>query len=249
MKFLFNAALFISAFFYSMPAAGDTIQSAETKFDTFLKALPSTHPDSLQSAVCHLLADADPDSYRRIYSLASETFFKAGSPYRDEDCYRWFLQDAVSSDNLSETDRARARYRLEMIMKNRPGSKAPDFAFLDRQGVNRRLYDFCGDSELLLLFYDPDCDHCSDTIEKLRAIDNPGWTILAIDTEEDLDLWKRSVTSLPDNWIAGFSTDPIQEEDTYIFQEMPSIYLLNRDGTIILKDTTVENACKTVRQR
>ena len=42
----------------------------------------------------------------------------------------------------------------------------------------------------------------------------------------------------------GFATDPIQEDETYYILSMPTIYLLDKNKTVLLKDTTLDKVYK-----
>lgn len=70
--------------------------------------------------------------------------------------------------------------------------------------------------------------------------------VIAIDAEEDQDLWDSTKHSLPEKWIVGFSTDPIQDDETYVLQMTPTIFLLDGNHKILLKDATVEQLLDSI---
>lgn len=127
-------------------------------------------------------------------------------------------------------------------MKNLPGSLAHDFQFVTKEGACETLHHLETNGEILLMFYDPDCDHCTQTIDTLIKSPLPGdITVIAIDIMEDRDLWEKTKGEMPGNWITGFALDPILDDETYILDEMPALYLLDRNKKIILKDATLSD--------
>lgn len=142
---------------------------------------------------------------------------------------------------LKEAELERDRFLKEMEMKNRPGTKAADFAFVSRDGKSYTLHSRPETLKTILIFYNPDCHDCHEAMERIdRATLSDRFRILAIDAEEDREMWEKTKDSLPAGWTVGFSTDPIQEEDIYILPDTPTIYILDRDNTVILKETDVD---------
>ena len=153
-----------------------------------------------------------------------------------------FLNHIASKGNLDEAERGRAAFWLVMAMKNRQGTTATDFIMETREGKERSLLETLKDGDNIVLFYDPDCNHCAEVIQYLR--DTPAFSevnVVAIDSEEDRYLWDATKYQLPENWTVGYALDPIQETELYDFPEMPTIYLLDKDGTILLKEASIEN--------
>ena len=70
--------------------------------------------------------------------------------------------------------------------------------------------------------------------------------IVAIDSEEDRELWDNTKDTLPDSWTVGFAIDPVQDDEIYVFEEMPTIFLLDKDKKIILKDATIQEIKNTI---
>lgn len=150
---------------------------------------------------------------------------------------------SVSSNNpIDEAEMLRSQYRQMMKQKNRVGTKAADFRFVTRDGKEKSLHNIISERDMVVVFYDPDCDDCHaaiDSISKGNLAER--FDIVAIDSEEDRDRWEETAHTLPQNWTVGFATDPIQEEETYYIMTMPTIYLLDKNKTVLLKDTTIED--------
>ncbi len=158
----------------------------------------------------------------------------------NEEKYCEVLRKAIDSPLVDEGEKIRAGYRLSIAAKNRPGSPASDFSFETRDGKVKTLYHLNDNLPVLLLFYDPDCYHCLQTIDALKESDITSVAdVVAIYAEEDREIWEDSNLLLPENWTEGFALDPIQEDETYVFLTSPVIYLLTPDKTVLLKDTTL----------
>ncbi len=89
------------------------------------------------------------------------------SPFRNDAVYAHFLTVFIASCS-DEALSGRARYMLDMISRNRPGTVAADFGFVDRNGRAGTLHSL--DARLILLvFNDPGCDKCWEMMPSLLA--------------------------------------------------------------------------------
>lgn len=125
---------------------------------------------------------------------------------------------------------------------------ATDFNFIDSAGRRNTLYGSGdGKRQRILIFYDPECDHCHDAINALKddaTINNKLRTgeisIIAVYADGDAEVWKNAKNSLPAEWINAVSPEnEIEEQELYILRHMPTIYLLAPDNKVLLKDPTV----------
>ena len=105
------------------------------------------------------------------------------------------------------------------------------------------LYDI--KSELTLLFFsNPGCAACKEIIDVLNndsvisgLIAEGTMSVLNIYIDEDLDAWRSYMSIYPENWYNGFDPDlVIRGEELYNVRAIPSLYLLDRDKTVIMKD-------------
>ena len=180
----------------------------------------------------------DPGAYDMITSTAARYLNEPNLPLFSEEFYVHFLRAMIDGNVLSDSEKDRPRYQLEVAMKNRPGSRAADFRFRSRDGKEWCLSDFCREHDMtLLLFYDPDCENCKSVIERLADTRMPeGTGILAVYAEGDAEEWERSKDLLPAGWTVGYAVDDILGEELYVLPAMPTIYLIERDGTVAVKD-------------
>jgi len=186
-------------------------------------------------------ASVDSISFRTLFDNAEHYFGDFGSFLHNDSFYIPFLEEALRYPIFNDSEKERLNFILEMSGKNRPGIKAADFRFVKRDGCETSLHNLSSAGMMLLIFYDPDCNHCMEMFDQIRTSAFPvSLQIVAIDAENDHFLWDSTKNNLPKEWTVGFATEPIQDEDTYILQSSPTIYLLDSDKYVILKDATLQ---------
>lgn len=179
-------------------------------------------------------------------SIAYRYWGSIESPYRDEDRYIVFLDSLLAMDTLPESLRERAGFRRRIAMLNRPGTTAGDFRYLERHGGEYQLHNL--QSPLtLLVFYDPECPHCNDILHSIssseiinRAIDEKKLTVIAVYAEGKRDVWDKTCTDMPDNWLVGYDLTGILDQEIYDLPAMPTPYLLDSEKHVILKDPEIK---------
>ena len=61
--------------------------------------------------------------------------------------------------------------------------------------------------------------------------------VLNIYIDEDLEAWRSYMPIYPENWYNGFDPDlVIRGEELYSVRAIPSLYLLDKEKRVILKD-------------
>ena len=168
------------------------------------------------------------------------------SPVRNEDKYIIFLTTLLKNDSIPSLVRERETERLGIASLNRPGSVASEFIFLDRHGKSQSLHSLSCDN-LLLVFYDPECTHCADILNTLAedqivnsAINDGSLTVVAVYAEGKEDVWSVTKDELPANWIVAYDLSNIIDNTLYDLPAMPTLYLLDTDKRVLLKDPDVD---------
>ena len=66
-------------------------------------------------------------------------------------------------------------------------------------------------------------------------------TILAIYVDQDYELWQREASKLPESWsVAIERKGEINDKQLYILEASPTLYLLDKDKRVLLKDAMYE---------
>ena len=233
-------------------------QKLEEDFTKFLSRTCSATDDSCRVAVNVLLnkAERKKRTYRIVNRLAEKYLYDESSPYYNESLYLVFLQRLICSSKLSEAEKIRPRYQLEMMQKNEVHQKAADFAFITREGREGMLSALNVNCHLLLFFFNPDCVRCQNLEKSLkedelvnRLIFHDSLSVLAVDLENDTVLWKALKDELPQNWNVALSHTDIGGEDLYDIRRTPAIFLLDSEKRVLLKNTSLDNVLTALRKR
>lgn len=242
---------------------GDTLRShdrdfLELNFSNFVYLLPYASPASAEKAVALLMgkAEIDKGAFLLLAELAEKYLSEPNSPMRNEDLFIYFLNCQTAATVLDDTEKMRARSLLRMALKNRPGMRAADFEYTGRDGRRHTLYGTKSSERMLLVFYDPECEHCAEITASLAAngvldeLQGEGrMTVLAIDTESNREVWERTKDKMPQQWIVGHDAKgSVNGSGLYCLPAMPVLYLLDADKTVILKDATPEAAEVKLRE-
>ena len=78
---------------------------------------------------------------------------------------------------------------------------------------------------------------------------SPDKQIIAIDAENDRDAWTRTKDTLPAEWTVGFATTPILDNELYSLPGSPTLYILDSEGTVIMKDPAPDQAFAYMKQQ
>lgn len=246
-----RAAFIIEHFWDEMDFA-DTSRSMndafmESHFSTFASVFPHAGEDARRRAVGRLMgaAQTDAEAYFKLAGIAEKYLYESDSPVMSEENYILFLESIVSSPLAGDYRALRYRFQLEAARKNRPGMTAADFAYVTRDGRSRMLRLTPVKGSLLLIFYDPECEHCKEVMESLRndrtiasAVAGGRLSVLALYADDNRALWERTADSLPSEWSVGYVTSDIIETQRYVLRSMPTLYLLDADKRVILKEAS-----------
>lgn len=244
-----DRAAYLTAHFWDAMDFADTTLTAdrafmEQNFANFASVFPALTPQALKTAVSTLMAKAAASTaaYRTITDIAEKYLYDPNSPMLNEEHYIPFLEETAGNPLLSEAERSKQAFNLRCALKNRQGTVAADFSYTDRQGRHRTLHTTEAET-LMLIFYDPDCGHCTEIMDKMKgdtalrdAITSGSVKVLAIYSDGDRPLWERTKGGLPAEWTVGFDTSGILEHGTYILRAMPTVYILDREKRVIAKD-------------
>lgn len=211
----------------------------EQTFANFLAILSVAQDDVAQKAVSKLLDKVSSrEAARELISYVVDKYLdEPGSPMRNEDQLMMFLRHTAADESLPSVVREVAAIRLSHAEKNRPGTVPADFHILTSDGQRTTLHKCLNGMQTIVMFYDPDCEHCMDIKKRLAEVNlHEGMQVVAIDVVGDKAAWEANNASMPSGWIVGFALDPIEEEETYVFREMPTFYVIGSDGKISMKD-------------
>ena len=185
--------------------------------------------------------------------VAENVLHDPNSPMRNDELYIPILEVLVESPLYDEYDRIVPIYDLELARQNRIGNVANDIVYTLANGKTGRLHSIDSDY-VILMFSNPGCPMCREIIEEITSsplinemMENDLVEVLAIYPDEDLVAWRDHVGDIPRSWINGYDAGMrITEARSYNLQAIPSLYLLDSEKRVIIKDGTsvaqIENA-------
>ena len=179
--------------------------------------------------------------------LADKYLYDPNSPMRNEEFYIPVLDAMLASPVLEEIEKVRPKARRELAQKNRIGTKALNFNYTLASGTQGSLYQQKSDYTLLFI-NNPGCHACTETIEALKnapiinqLLEQKRLTVLSIYPDEELDEWRKHLNEFPKEWVNGYDkTFAIKEQQLYDLKAIPTLYLLNKDKTVLLKDAPAQ---------
>ena len=133
--------------------------------------------------------------------------------------------------------------------------RANDFTYTLASGEQHTLYALRSDM-VLLYFYDPTCEDCHLLMSQLEAstivnrlIDDQKLTVLAVYPEDDTETWNKYADHIPPQWINGYDKGvKIHTEGIYLIKSFPTLYLLDKEKMICLKEMTFDELENKLKQ-
>lgn len=226
----------------------------------FIAGIIETSDNVRQQAIHSMFDKAmaqDSATFALFYELTEKYLHDPNSPYRNEDSFIVALQYITKSDKIGETEKIRPQYLLDMALKNRPGEVANNFTYTLVSGKSAPMHSIKADY-LILFFNNPDCPSCAQAKKYIAGSPifnrffynhkpgEPTLAILAMYVDEEVERWRDEF--YPEKWINGYdATHQISENDLYDLKASPTIYLLDKDKKVILKDIWIDEVEQWLR--
>lgn len=193
--------------------------------------------------------NGNPDGtlWAKFIGMYERLLMDPNSPYRNEEYCIPLLEKLSASPLAQDDERARAERLLPRFCLNRLGEKAADFAFTLRNGRQMTLDGI--DAEYTILFFsNPGCTNCREVMETLQQF--PGidgliaqkqLAVANVYPDEDLGEWIKYSEIYPANWFNGYDhLLAVNNTPLYNLRAIPSVYLLDRNKRVLLKDTPTD---------
>ena len=179
--------------------------------------------------------------------IMEKYLYDPNSPMRNEDFYGPYVDRLSKCEFIDEGMRQAYAFDAKMCTLNRVGTKAADFRFSDAKRKIRRLYDIKSDY-IILFFSNPGCTACMDIINALKSspqvtssIASGKLAVLNIYIDEDLKAWREYMPIYPLEWYNCYDPDYVIRTDVlYNVRAIPSLYILDKDKNVIMKDAPEE---------
>lgn len=193
---------------------------------------------------------------RKVFLQMMEDYlYNPNSPFHNEGLYALFLERMLKSEFVDEARKSSLRFSLDLINRNCPGKVATDFVYFLPDGSRHSLAQTrAKNNRLLLVFYDPECPSCHETMQEMvadgllaEAVKAGKLTVLAVYTEGNQEVWKRTLGDLPQGWTVGSDHETVKQGALYDLKAMPSLYLLDDAKKVLLKDAPYAKIREEIR--
>jgi hypothetical protein len=223
----------------------------EQNFANWINVLDMVGLDYARKSVSHIFdrvatcekKDSSSNVFETFTDLMVKYLYDPNSPLRNEDYYSAYSEHLSKSEFVEPVMREKYARETALSALNRIGTRAADFRFTDKRGKSYSLYGIKSDYTVLF-FSNPGCQACKQIIDvlsndpKISSLISEGiMKVLNIYIDEDLEAWRSYMPIYPDIWYNGFDPDlAIRSEMIYNVRAIPSLYLLDKDKKVIMKD-------------
>ena len=217
-------------------------REAEERFAHFILNMERMNPTQQANQIGELLAKAEQhNAAARFLALADKYLYDPNSPYRNEERYLLFLKYAADYSLQAFINNPRYQKHFVQVQKNRVGQKATNFRYITQSGEKGNLYNLQS-KYILLFFHDPSCEECQLVKQQLESqqlnFAQRGVQIVAVYIDEEVDAWRKA-QYLP-YWLSVYAPD-IDKQDLYDIKALPTLYLLDSNKKVLLKDAPLHN--------
>ena len=175
-----------------------------------------TYADSVTCAkAAGAFADSISSSEQRLghfEALTRHYLENPQSPLRNDTVYSHLLRALPTTPQR--------QFLIHQLSQNQPGMMSADCSFVDAEGNRVRLYDIQS-QYVLLVFFDPQCEHCQEQMPQIKREPllqkTSGLKVVYIDTNLNPDVMK----------------------DFYL-PVLPALYLLDAHKRVVIKDGTLQ---------
>ena len=198
-----------------------------------------------------------PDSnvFEQLSRWTKHYFYDPNSPVRNDDLYYYYVERLGKSDLIDSSYRMGYEWDAQMCSLNRVGTPATDFSFIDTRGCLRTLYGVKADYTVLI-FGNPGCKACVEIMEAMEStsevaelISSGRLQVVDVYIDQDIDDWKAHIAEYPKAWINGYDHEyAIRTDRLYSVRGIPSIYLLDADKNVLMKDAPQEKVLAALVQ-
>jgi thiol-disulfide isomerase/thioredoxin len=244
----------------------------ENRFDNFFKYVVSQEPDSISYELGWMMnwSRSNKEMFKYLINRSIDKYINAEVMGQDKvftDLYeKYFGADqGASMDWLSEKQKKYITERYYSLIGNKLGEPASPLEMVDTTGKPNLLYNVKA-KYTVVVFWDPTCSHCKETVPKVDSIFKAKWkandvALYAVMTKEDEQkLWKDFIrdNKLAD-WLHVYQTPAAKEDETknnrpnyrqlYDVFTTPVLYLLDEQKRIIAKKLSYQQLDEVMDRR
>lgn len=195
-------------------------------------------------------ASANAEAYRFLLDYLIGGFDK----YHFEDVITYMAENFSDPSSCENADKKSAlQKKLETYKKIATGKPAPDFTLPDAKGVPVIL-SVLQSEYTLLIFFSSECSHCAEMLPKVKELYDhqkpKRLEIVAASLDTERASWLAFIREGKFGWInvcdlKGFDSPAA---DLYNIYATPTMFLLNKDKTILAKPISFRELEQVLRE-
>lgn len=218
-------------------------------FNVFLTSMIYADETTSIKAIDKLLdrISGNPTLLIQFTKAAEDNLYGPRSEIRSDDVYLKFLDAAIKNKKISKDRKEKFQQRAALLRSTAINAVPPTFSFTNLSGGDEKYFPMA--TPTLLIFGDPeDMDwrlerlKMESNITLNQLLEKGKINIIFIDITDRND-WENSVSNYSKNWKVGKVKNI---KDIYDIRRVPTLYLVNNEGKIIMKNqplsTTLETA-------
>lgn len=214
-------------------------------FKVFTLPMQWADKTEVDKAVDSMLAQLskNPTLLLQFTKAAEESLYGQRAKIWIDEIYIKYIETFLKNKKISDSRKQRYRRQLTQLKNSAIGSLPPSFEFTTPTG-NPGRFDPIG-VFTIIEFGDPDCDDCRhaklkmETDMKFSSLVDRGLVNVMFIIPDPVEGWQTQLATYPSNWVTGAS-DSVS--DILDIRSTPSFYVIGKDGKIIAKNVSVEQA-------
>lgn len=211
----------------------------------YMTPLQFCSPEAAEKSINKLIAGIAGNQVLclQFAKAAEENLYGPRSEMWSDDLYLKFIDPLLKNKKIKKERKARYQRQATLLQNTKNGAVPPAFDYQTPDGKTSR---FVPNGVITVIeFGDPDCDECRsaklrmDTDVKFNSLIDRGLVnvlFIYVDPEEG---WQTKLSGYPSKWHVGASDEV---GDLYDLRSTPSIYVIDREGKVALKNISVETA-------
>lgn len=219
------------------------------RLENYFKNIIIQSNDSIKSNCDDMIERTRPNKEMFKYTLWFLTNFYEKSQIMGQDEIFVYLSEKYYATNqaywVTPSTLESIMKRVKHLKPTLIGTRAPELIMPDT--TDAYVSSFGHKSHFtMILFWDTDCGHCKIEVPKVKEFYDKNKKrfdieVYAIDTDHDLDRWKKYIRENKHTWISvsGMKTN-IDYHDVYDIYSTPVIFLLDKDFKVIAKRLGIE---------
>lgn len=216
-------------------------------FDTYLSFMPYASAQTVFDSVDRFMNSVGKKAENALFigELAEAKLYSDTAEMQSDELFLRFANAIVDNNKIDKNSKLRYRHLIKVLSGSQPGQIAPAFDYTDLFGGKG---SFAVDSAkvcTVLFLNDPDCSDCNMARLRLdadaltrRLVEKGRVDIVSVYPSEPTQEWTEQAMNYPSQWKTVASE---QVNDLYDMRRMPTFYLLNPNGAIVLRTPDVNH--------